>query len=86
MLNSNTFKIVGGIVGIALCLLFFPIALSGIDAVLANANLADYTGLETIVKITPMIIWVSIFLGSALSVFSGVKGARRGGSRRRGMA
>jgi ABC-type antimicrobial peptide transport system permease subunit len=83
MLNSNTFKIVGGIVGIALCLLFFPIALSGIDTVLANPNIADYTGLETIAKITPMIIWVSIFLGSALAVFSGAKGSRRGGGKRR---
>ncbi len=45
MFNSNTMKVVGGILGIAISLLFFPIALSGIDAVLNNANLDDYTGL-----------------------------------------
>ncbi|AQU06046.1 hypothetical protein B1775_04200 [Dehalococcoides mccartyi] len=79
-------KVVGGILGIAISLLFFPIALSGIDAVLNNANLADYTGLETIVKITPMIVWVGIFLGSGLTLFFGVKGSRGGKKSRSRMA
>ncbi|KSV16170.1 hypothetical protein DA01_08755 [Dehalococcoides mccartyi] len=86
MFNSNAMKVVGGILGLAICLLFFPIALSGIDEVLGNANLADYTGLETIVKITPMIIWVGIFLGSGLSLFFGIKGGRGGKGKKSRMA
>ncbi len=86
MYNSNTMKVVGGILGIAISLLFFTIALSGIDAVLNNAYLADYTALETIVKITPKNLWVGNKHASGLTQYIALKGSRGGKKSRSLMA
>lgn len=81
---SNAFKIVVGIIAIAISFIVFPVALDGIQVVLSDANLADYTGLEAVAQVTPLLIWVSMLFSGGLLTFQGVKGAtggRRKGSR-----
>lgn len=73
-----------GIVGICIAFVVFPIILDATDTILANANLSDYTGLEAIVKISPMIIFVGLVFGSGLLTFKGVKQYRASKKARRG--
>ena len=76
------FKLVIGIIMLAIVIFVFPLVLDGTAAILADANLADYTGLESVVGFTPLLIWLSVLISGGLLTYSGVKAARSGGSRR----
>lgn len=66
-----------GLILIAVGLIVFPVVLTGAATVLADANIADYTGLSTLVKISPLLIFIG-FLGSGgVLTFQGIK-AKRG--------
>jgi len=62
-----------GLILIAVGLIVFPVVLTGAATVLADANLADYTGLETLVKISPMLIFIGFLSSGGILTFQGVK-------------
>lgn len=78
--NSGIWKVVIGLVAIAIALILFPIVLDGVATVLADANLADYTGLEALASVTPLLVFVGMLFTGGLLTFQGVKNirARRG--------
>jgi len=81
---SGAMKIVVGIIAIAISFIVFPVALDGVQVVLSDANLADYTGLEAVAQVTPLLIWVSMLFTGGLLTFQGMKSTsagRRKGSR-----
>lgn len=78
---GDTMKLVIGIVMIAVCIIVFPIALSGIDTILNMGSIGDYTGLETMVQITPLLIWIGVLLGGGLLTFQGFRGRMGGGGK-----
>lgn len=80
---GNTMKIVIGIIAIAISFIVFPVALDGVATVLADANIADYTGLEAVAQVTPLLIWVSMLFTGGLLTFQGVKGSTGGRKRSR---
>lgn len=65
-----------GIIMIAVAFIMFPIILEGAQTILTDANLADYTGLETIVGIAPTLIFVSMLFGGGVLTYLGVKGKK----------
>lgn len=69
-------RILLGIVTIAISFIIYPIVLEGTDAILANANISTYTGLQAIVKISPMIVLVAMLFGGGLLAFKGYKETR----------
>ena len=69
-------KVFLGIVLIAVSFIMFPIVLEGAATILADANLADYTGLETIVSIAPTLVFVSMLFGGGVMTYLGVKGRK----------
>lgn len=69
-MNSKVFL---GIILIAVAFIMFPIVLEGAATILADANLADYTGLETIVGIAPTLVFVSMLFGGGVMTYLGVK-------------
>ena len=70
-----------GLILIAVGLIVFPVVLTGAATILADANIADYTGLETLVEIAPLLIFIG-FLGSGgVLTFQGIQAKRS--SRRR---
>ena len=71
------FKAILGIVVIAISFIIFPIVLEGTDEILSNANISDYTGLEAIVKIAPMLVMVGLIFGGGVLVWKGVGETRR---------
>ncbi len=66
-------KVFIGIIMIAVAFIMFPIILEGAQTILTDANLADYTGLETIVGIAPTLIFVSMLFGGGVLTYLGVK-------------
>ena len=75
-MKSIDFKVILGIITVALAFIVFPIILEATDDILANANISNYTGLSAIVKIAPMIVMVAILFGGGILVFQGVKATR----------
>jgi len=84
---GDTTKIVIGLVMIAVALIVFPIVLTGVDTILAwtgtgAATIADFTGLETLVSIAPLLIFIGLLVGGGILTFSGFKAVRAGGGGR----
>jgi hypothetical protein len=80
--NDNIWKIVGGIVCIAIALILFPIVLDGVQAILTDVNISTYTGLEAVAQVTPLLVFVGMIFGGGFLTFSGVKGAKNSKKRR----
>lgn len=81
-------KYVWLIFGVTIFSLVFPMFLTGAAAIIADVNIADYSGLETMVKITPVLVWlVGVFGAGGLMVYSDVKkGTFKKGSKKGSMA
>lgn len=72
---GNT-KVFIGLIMIAVSFIIFPIVLTGAQTILTDANIADYTGLSTLVKIAPTLIFISMLLGGGTMTYLGVKGRK----------
>lgn len=68
--NSKMFI---GLIMIAVAFIMFPIVMEGAATILADANLSDYTGLETLVSIAPTLVFVSMLFGGGVMTYLGVK-------------
>jgi hypothetical protein len=78
----------GGLILIAISLVFialglymFPVALDGISSVVHGGGSgisSDYTGLEPILKVTPMLILLAFVAAQVLTGYFGVKSLGRG--------
>lgn len=81
---SNIWKIVMGVIAIAISLIIFPIILDADASILAHASLSSFTGLEAVAKIVPLLVLVAMFFSGGLLAFSGAKGvmsSRKSGRR-----
>jgi len=67
-----------GVIVIGICLTVYPIVLDGSNTLLASSNIGNYTGLESLAKIAPLMVFVGmLFTGIALigyGAYSGAKG------------
>lgn len=73
MKGPNT-GILIGLIMIAISFIMFPIVMDGANEILSHANISDYTGLEQVAGIGPMLVFVvMLFGGLGLTVFSGYK-------------
>ncbi len=70
-------KVFLGLILIAVSFILFPIVMEGAATILADANLADYTGLETIVSIAPTLVFVGMLIGGGTLTVLGVKQGKR---------
>ena len=52
-----------GLIMIAISFIVFPIVLDGANEILTHADLADFTGLEQIASIGPMLVFVMMLFG-----------------------
>lgn len=73
-MDRDLLKIVMGVIAVAIAFVVFPIILDGAQTILADANIADYTGLKAIVEVSPLIVFVAMLFGGGLLAFSGYKG------------
>lgn len=80
-------KYVWLILGVTIFSLVFPMFLTGIASITGDPNIADYSGLATMVKITPVLVWlVGLFGVGGLMVYNDVKKGnfRRGSKKSKG--
>lgn len=83
---GNMGKWVYVIIGFVVICLIFPLILTGITSITGHASIADFTGLEELANITPLLMWIGIigaigFLGfGAVRTYQG----RKKSSKRRG--
>ncbi len=79
-LNLGSIIMLGlSIVFIAVGLIIMPVALDGVCTVLDSGSLSSYTGLESILKVTPLLVLISFIGGAVLSGFFGIKKLGGGG-------
>jgi len=81
-MDRNILSIVMGVVAIAIAFVMFPIVLDGANTILTDANIADYTGLEAVVEVSPLIVFVALLLGGGLLSFKGYSSYRSSRKRR----
>ena len=75
-------SLVTGIIVIVIAFLMFGIVLDAVDA-LVTRGLGDYTGLEAIVTISPMLIFLGLLAGGGWLTFTGLRGEGGGKAGRR---
>lgn len=61
-------------VGLVVIIIMFPILITGVESV-TNQNLTNYTGLASIVKLTPLLAWVGAVVMTIVTGYLGVKRA-----------
>lgn len=76
---SDMSKMVIGLVLIAVALIVFPIVMTGANEVLqwtgtGSATITDFTGLQTLVQIAPLLIFIGFLAGGGVLTFSAFKG------------
>lgn len=82
-MDRNILSIVMGVIAVAIAFVIFPIILDGAQSILSDANIADYTGLQAIVEVSPLIVFVAMLFGGGLLAFKGYSGYRSGKKSRR---
>ena len=75
--NSQSMKVVIGLVMIAITFFIFPIIMDGCVTILTDANIATYTGLDDLVKVTPLILYVGLLFGGGSMIASGTGATRK---------
>ena len=83
-------RVVVGLVLIAVAFIIFPIVLTGAGEITgwtganASENITQFTGLEPMVKVGPLLIFIGLLAGGGILTFTGVRaGTGRGQAKRR---
>jgi len=83
--NKSMVSMVMGIIAIAIAFVVFPIVLDATSGILTHTSIASFTGLESIAKVAPLIVFVGLIAGGGFGLFQGVKGMReKSGGKRKG--
>lgn len=72
-LGPNTWRIVGGVVLIAVGLLLFPIVLTGADAVRTAGNVTQYTGVTDLNGIIPILALIGLIGSGGYMTWTGIR-------------
>jgi len=87
-MSGSMAKVVVGLVLIAVAFIIFPIVLTGTDTILAwtsdNFSISTFTGLETVVKIAPLLVFLGFLFSGGFLTFQGFRG-EGGGKAGRGL-
>lgn len=77
-MNKNLITTTIGLVLIAVAFIMFPIVIEGAEETRLATNVAQYTGLASIVAVGPTLVFVGLLFGGVLSAFFGVRGLVKG--------
>ncbi len=70
---SPMLAVVFGIVGIFICLIIFPLVMTGVHTIISDPNITDYTGLSQVASVAPLLIFLALLTGSGWLMVSGIK-------------
>lgn len=71
-----------GLVLIAVAFIIFPIVIEGAEETRLATNISQYTGLGSIVKIGPTLVFVGLLFGGVMATFFGARALYRSRSNR----
>lgn len=82
-------NVVIGVILLVISFLMFGVVLDSVDTLLAwtgagGTTLADFTGLEAIITIAPLLIFIGLLAAGGWLTFAGLKGAAGGGGGKAG--
>jgi len=73
-LNPASLMMLGiGLIFIAVALIIFPVVLDGVATAMDSTSIATYTGLESILKVTPLIVLTAFLTGGVVAGFFGIR-------------
>ena len=72
-MSGDMTRMVVGLVMIAVAFIIFPIVLTGANTIITDPNIADYTGLETLAKIAPLLVFIGLLVGGGALSFTGFR-------------
>jgi hypothetical protein len=82
-INLGSLLMLGiGMIFIAVGLIIFPVIMDGVASVLHGGGQgisATYTGLSSVLSVTPLIVLTAFLAGGIVSSFFGIKGMSKGG-------
>ena len=81
-MSKGILGVVFGVIMIAIAFIIFPIIIEGAEATRLAANVSQYTGLSSLIKIGPTLAFVTLILGGLVSGGLGVKTMVSGGGKR----
>ena len=76
-MGSSMISMVMGIIAIAIAFVIFPIVLDATSGILTHEGIATFTGLSSIAKVAPLIVFVGLLAGGGFGLFKGVSGLRK---------
>ncbi len=86
-MGVNVGKWVYAIIGFVVICLIFPLVLTGISSITGHASIADFTGLQELANITPLLMWIGIIGAIGFLGFTAARsymGRRKAKARKRG--
>ena len=78
MMSGGIFKIILGLVLIAVGFVVFPIVITGAEQVRLATNVSQYTGLTQLIGIAPTLVFVGFLFAGVLVGFFGAKQLKSG--------
>lgn len=75
--SGGSMKVIIGLVMISITFFIFPIVMDGCVTILTDTNIATYTGLDDLVQVTPLILYVGLLFGGAAMIASGTGAIRK---------
>ena len=71
-------KIGGGLIGIFILVIFFEVTMEGFASLLGwssgGTTISTFTGLSPLVKIAPLLVWLSVLGASLWLIIGGARG------------
>lgn len=85
-MSGNIGKIVMMVVALVVLAILFPIVMDQAAVITAHASIADFTGLEAFVNLTPLLLWLSAVFGmlgfAGFTVYKAISRRKRARARR----
>lgn len=77
-INIGSIMMLGvGIIFIAVGLIIFPVVMDGMDEVLDSASIDDYTGLESVSGVVPLIVLIGFISAGVITGFFGIRAMKQ---------
>ena len=80
-MKGGIITMVMGIIAIAIAFIIFPIVMDATGDIITHVNIADFTGLESIAKVAPLMVFIGLLAGGGFGLFKGVTAMRGRGKR-----
>ncbi|MBA7604401.1 hypothetical protein ES703_11521 [subsurface metagenome] len=76
-MRGSILAMVMGIIAIAIAFVIFPVVMDAVSTITTHADIAEYTGLASIAKVAPLIVFVGLLASGGFAMYKGVTTIRK---------